>query len=196
VLDDGAASTTDVLSLVGHATSTAAQNGTLALNLFVDRGNTDFTNSLGGKGQKLGFAGRIAVSSAVLSDNSLLVKTLPSGSIGDASRANYMLDQLQTLTFATSQTNGSDPGALRLGGTVTDLISQTMNHVGEVAAAATNDDDTQQLTMDTLNQRLDSEYGVNIDEEMARLMELQNAYAANSRVISIVQDLLDRLMQI
>ena len=44
--------------------------------------------------------------------------------------------------------------------------------------------------------RLESEDGVNVDEEMARLMELQNAYAANSRVISVVQELLQRLMDI
>jgi flagellar hook-associated protein 1 FlgK len=71
-----------------------------------------------------------------------------------------------------------------------------MNHAGNVAAAATSDDDTRKLTMETLTQRLESEYGVNVDEEMARLMELQTAYAANSRVISVVQDLLNRLMEI
>mgnify|MGYP001170121514 CR=1 FL=1 len=38
------------------------------------------------------------------------------------------------------------------------------------------------------------EYAVNVDEEMARLMELQNAYAANARVLSVVQELLDALM--
>ena len=37
--------------------------------------------------------------------------------------------------------------------------------------------------METLGDRLDDEYGVDIDEEMARLMELQNAYAANARVL-------------
>ena len=34
--------------------------------------------------------------------------------------------------------------------------------------------------MESLDERLASEYGVNVDEEMARLMELQNAYAANA----------------
>ena len=43
---------------------------------------------------------------------------------------------------------------------------------------------------------MDSEYGVNVDEEMARLMELQNAYAANARIISVVQDLMNKLMQL
>ena len=43
---------------------------------------------------------------------------------------------------------------------------------------------------------MDSEYGVNVDEEMARLIDLQNAYAANARVVSIVNELLQTLMQI
>ena len=79
---------------------------------------------------------------------------------------------------------------------MSDLIAQAMNYTGGLAAAASGADETLQLTMDTLEQRLSSEYGVNVDEEMARLMELQNAYAANGRVISVVQDLLQRLMDI
>jgi flagellar hook-associated protein 1 FlgK len=196
VLDDGAGNTTDVGTLTAHGTSTALQNGTAALNLFVDSGNADFTNSLGGKGQKLGFAGRIGINSSVLADNTLLVKSLSTASLGDATRPDYLLSQLQTMSFASAQSNSSDLGTFRLGGTISDLISQTMDYTGGVAAAAINDDDTQQLTIETLTQRLDSEYGVNVDEEMARLMELQNAYAANSRVISVVQELMNRLMEI
>ena len=45
-------------------------------------------------------------------------------------------------------------------------------------------------------QRLDNEYGVNVDEEMARLLELQNAYSANARVISAVQDLMSKLLDL
>ena len=63
-------------------------------------------------------------------------------------------------------------------------------------AAAISDSETQELTLDALTQRLDSEYGVDVDEEMARLMELQNAFAANARVMSVVQELMDSLMQL
>ena len=34
------------------------------------------------------------------------------------------------------------------------------------------------------------------DEEMARLLELQNAYSANARVISAVQDLMSKLLDL
>lgn len=194
VLDDGAANTTDVGSLVSHATATATQ-GDLGLSLFVD-GSADFTNSLTGRGQKQGFAGRIAVNPALLIDNTLLVKSSSSTSLADATRPTYLLEQLDSMRFASGQSGPAAAGSFRLGGTLAQIIAQTMDYTGAVSAAATSQNDTQQLTMETLQQQLDSEYGVNVDEEMARLMELQNAYAANSRVISVVQELLNRLMEL
>ena len=196
VLDDGAAGTTDVGSLTGHTTSTAMQNGTPALNLFVDYNDADFTNSLDGRTQKLGFAGRIAVNSNVLIDNTILVKSLAASSIGDTTRADYLLDQIQNASFASAQKGPVPSGTFRLGGTIGNLIAQTMNHVGSISAMATSEGEMQLQTLESIDQRLASEYGVNVDEEMARLMELQNAYAANSRVISTVQELLNRLMEV
>ncbi|MEP7240267.1 MAG: flagellar hook-associated protein FlgK [Devosia sp.] len=196
VLDDGAAGTTDVTALTSHATASALQNGDAGFSLFVDRGNADFTGSLSGKGQTQGFAGRISINSAVLADNKLLVQYQAGGSLGDSMRADYVLNQLQSLGFASTQSGAADSGTFRLGGTVGDMIAQTMDHTGSISAAATSDSDTQQLAMDTLTTRMDSEYSVNVDEEMSRLMELQNAYAANSRIISAVQDLMKRLMDL
>jgi flagellar hook-associated protein 1 FlgK len=195
VLDDGAANTTSIASLTARATATGLQNGDLGLSLFVDAGNADYTASLGGGGQKLGFAGRIAVNSAIVTDNTLLVRYQAGGTLGDAARADYLVGQLGDMRFASPQT-GAQSGGPRLGGTVADLIAQTMDYQGSIAANALGDKDTQQLTMDALNSRMDSEYGVNVDDEMARLMELQNAYAANARVIAVVQDLLNRLMEL
>jgi flagellar hook-associated protein 1 FlgK len=194
VLDDGLGGTTNVDALTGRSTATGLQNS-LALNLFVDQNNTDFTNALDSKGQLRGFAGRIGVNSAVVADNKLLVQYAPSGSLGDSARADYLLEQLQGMSFASGQTAAAT-GQFRLGGSVDDLIAQMMDYQGSIAETAASNNDTQSLTLETLGQRLDSEYGVNVDEEMARLMELQNAYAANARVISVVQDLLNRLMEL
>jgi flagellar hook-associated protein 1 FlgK len=46
-----------------------------------------------------------------------------------------------------------------------------------------------------LQQRLNDSSGVNIDQEMANLLNLQNAYAANARVLSAVKEMLDILMK-
>lgn len=195
VLDDGNANSTDVNGMVARTTATGIQNGDLGFSLFVDSTGADFTNSLSGDGQKLGFAGRISVNSAIVADNKLLVQYQAGGSLGDATRANYVMDQFRDMKFASGQVGGAPPG-FRLGGTISDLVSQAIDYQGLAASTAAGDDETQQLTLSTISERVDSEYGVNVDEEMARLMELQNAYAANARVISVVQDLLGRLMDL
>lgn len=49
---------------------------------------------------------------------------------------------------------------------------------------------------DALAQQFASLSGVNVDEEMAQLILLQNAYAASARVLSTIGDLFQRLLQI
>ena len=196
IVDDGVAGTTDIASMTASTTVTASQGAGLALNLFVDSGNSAFTNSLDGGLQRRGFAGRISINSEILADNTLLVQHTAGGSLGDPSRVDFFLDQLENSQFTSDTTASPELGGYRLNGNVQDFVSQILNFQGNSVLKAQNDLQTQQLTMDTLDQRFEQEYGVNIDEEMARLMELQNAYAANARVVSIVQELLQTLMQI
>ena len=196
LMDDGPAGTTDMLSLSTRTTSSGLQNGALGFSLFVDSNNADYTNGLDGVGQKLGFASRITVNADIVTDNKLLVQYAGSTPIGDQDRLNQAIAHLDAMRFSGGQGAGMTSASSRLGGTVADMISQTLNWQGNVAQTAIANDETQQLTLGALTQRLDSEYGVDVDEEMARLMELQNAFAANARVMSVVQELMDRLMQL
>ena len=68
-----------------------------------------------------------------------------------------------------------------------------LNYQGTTIGSALTARDNRQLTLDTISTQMESEYGVNLDEEMARLTELQSAYAANARVVSVVKELLDTL---
>jgi flagellar hook-associated protein 1 FlgK len=197
IMDDGAAGTTDVTSMSSRGTVRIqdAQNGDLPINLFVDYGDISFTNSLYGRGQKLGFASRISVNSEIARDNRLLVQYTPATALGDSDRVDALLENLDTLRFAGGPGNVAQSAGARLAGNVSDLISQSINTVGNQASSAVSDSETQELTLDALGTRLESEYGVDVDEEMARLMELQNAFAANARVMSVAQELIDSLLQ-
>jgi len=44
--------------------------------------------------------------------------------------------------------------------------------------------------------RRESVSGVNLDEELANLMIYQQAYTASARMISLVQEMLDELMNV
>ncbi len=194
VMDDGALGNTEVRSMQSRVTVSGNQSD-LGINLFVDYSNATFTNALNDNGQKLGFAGRISVNSAIVTDNRLLVQYSLGTPLGDSARPDQLLASLNNLRFAGGRGSVANSAGSRLAGTVSDLISQAINTVGNIASSAGSEAETQEMTLSALGNRLESEYGVDVDEEMARLMELQNAFAANARVMSVAQELIKDLMQ-
>lgn len=194
ILDDGASGVTDVRSASARPSSTGLQGSGLGFNLFVDQGNSTFTNNLDtDPPQKQGFAARISINSAILADNRLLVQNEVGGTLGNADRANFVIDQLNKMRFVSGGNPAADNGRFQLSGNLSELISQVVGFQGASVNAAISKNDDRQLTLDTITDQMKSDYGVNVDEEMARLMELQNAYAANARVVSVVKELLDAL---
>jgi flagellar hook-associated protein 1 FlgK len=195
ILDDGAAGKTDVRTAAARSSSTSLQGSGLGFNLFVDQGNSAFTNNLDtDPPQKQGFAARISINPAVVADNSLLVQYEVGGTLGDADRANYVIDQLGKMQFVSGGNPAANADRFQLSGNLSELISQVVGFQGSTINAAIGKNDDRQLTLDTIVDQMESDYGVNVDEEMARLMELQNAYAANARVVSVVKELLDALL--
>lgn len=195
ILDDGAAGRTDVRTAVARSSSTGLQGTGLGLNLFVDQGNKAFTNNLDTDPQQIqGFAARISINPAVVADNRLLVQYEVGGTLGDSDRADYVIDQLNKMQFVSGGNPAANTGRFQLTGNLSEVISQIVGFQGSTVNAAISKRDDRQLTLDTIVDQMQSEYGVNVDEEMARLMELQNAYAANARVVSVVKELLDALL--
>ena len=194
ILDDGVTNNTDVKSAMARPTSSGLQGAGLGFNLFVDQGNAAFTNNLDtDPPQKQGFAARISINPAVVANNQLMVQYEVGGTLGDADRANYVIGQLADMKFASGGNPAANAGKFQLTGNLGELIAQVVGYQGSSINAALTKADDRQLTLDTVVDQMESEYGVNVDEEMARLMELQNAYAANARVVSVVKELLDAL---
>jgi flagellar hook-associated protein 1 FlgK len=195
IMDDGAAGRTDVRTAVARSSSTGLQGAGLGFNLFVDQGNKAFTNNLDTDPQQIqGFAARISINPAVVADNRLLVQYEVGGTLGDSDRADYVIDQLSKMQFVSGGNPAANTGRFQLTGNLGEVISQIVGFQGSTVNAAITKRDDRQLTLDTITDQMQSEYGVNVDEEMARLMELQNAYAANARVVSVVKELLDSLL--
>ncbi len=196
IVDDGALNNSNINALSSKTTSSANQGAGLALNLFTDQSSASFTNSLDGNGQLTGFAGRISINEAILNNNELLVQYTSGGSLGDNSRAQTLLSQLENMNFSSNSATSSTSGSFRLNGNAQDMISQMLNYQGTAISSANSTRQTQELSLEAIGSRMADKYGVSIDEEMARLMELQNAYAASARIVSVVQELINTLMQI
>ena len=71
-----------------------------------------------------------------------------------------------------------------------DLVAEVAAQATAAASAAT----AKQTTLTTLTDTFSSRYGVNIDEETARVSELENAYSASAQVLSAIQEMFDSLL--
>src|SRR5262249_53311584 len=94
-----------------------------------------------------------------------------------------------------SPTSGLGTVAAPFTGTVPGFIRQMISQQGQAADAAANLKQGQDVVLSTLQKRFDEGASVNIDEEMANLLHLQNSYAANARVLSTVKDMLETLLR-
>jgi flagellar hook-associated protein 1 FlgK len=194
VLDNGLPGNRDITGLTSRGTAAGMQTGELAMALFVDQGGAPFTGNLDtDPPQVIGFAARISINPAVLTDNRLLVQFDVDHTLGDASRPDYVLKQLNSMNFVSGTTPAANVNRHPLTGTIEQLIGQVLNYQGTTIGAALSQRDDRMLTLDTITSQMETEYGVDMDQEMARLTELQSAYAANARIVAVVKELLDTL---
>ena len=195
VLDDGAGNTVDVNSVSTTTTITNLAGGTPGFQLFTD-GTTAYTGAITGRGsQSVGLAGRIAVNPAVASDPSTLIMFQPGTAAGDNTRPNFILQQLTNGSFTFSSNTGIGTAGAPFTGTLTTYLRQVISQQGEAATSATNLKQGQDVVLNALQQRFNDTSGVNVDQEMANLLTLQNSYSANARVLSVVKDMFDALIQ-
>jgi flagellar hook-associated protein 1 FlgK len=191
---DGASSTINAVSAT--QTLTSFDSGEAALPFFTDGGSpySGAITSLGS--QSVGFAGRISVNSTLLSDPSKLVVYQAGTQSGDATRPNFIYERLVNgvLTYSPSAGIGSQNNPFS--GSLTSYMQQVIGFQGAMAENAASLAEGQQVVVNALQERFAEGAVVNIDREMAHLLNLQTAYGANARVLSTVKDMLEALMNI
>jgi len=194
VLDDGAANTVDVNSMSATATVTSLASGNAQLPLFTD-GATPYTDVITGTGpESVGLAARIAVNPAIVADPSTLINYQPGTAAGDSTRPDFILQQLTSASLTFSPNTGIGTASAPFTGSLTTYLRQVISQQGEAASSADNLKQGQDVVLNSLQQRFNDVSGVNVDQEMANLLALQNSYAANARVMSTVKDMLDALI--
>jgi flagellar hook-associated protein 1 FlgK len=186
-----------VNALSATSTLTSLTSGSPELQLFVDGGQpiTGALTSTGGT-QTTGLAGRISVNPALVNSPSNLVAYSATTTAGDATRPNFMLSQMTTASLNYSPTTGIGTAQSPFSGTLPQYLSQVVTVQAQAANAATNLQQGQDTVLTALQQRFNSQSGVNIDTEMSNLIALQNAYGANARVMTTIQQLMQTLLQI
>ena len=196
ILDDGPGNLVTVNNVATTKTATSLANGTGQLPFFTD-GTSYYSGAIDGQGSQMtGLAGRISVNVALAGDPSKLVAYASGVDSGDSTRPDFLYQQLGKASQLYPADTGIGTTGSPFSGSMATYLRQVISLQGQKAEAATNLKQGQDVVQNALQQRFDNASSVNIDQEMANLLTLQNAYAANARVMSVVKDMLDLLMQL
>jgi flagellar hook-associated protein 1 FlgK len=155
----------------------------------------------------IGLANRIAVNPAVVA-NPALVRD---GTAGGASAASSetVIDAVLSQAFGPASASSAAPpnlqglglsGTLRAGFAQPQSLLQFATDIvatqTAAASAASTDLDNAQAVQQTFNKKLAAVAGVSVDQEMSTMIGLQNAYAANARIITAAQQMWNALLAI
>jgi flagellar hook-associated protein 1 FlgK len=194
--DNTAAATVNAASITTTVTSLAG--GVPQLPMFSDAGAL-YTGRITVDGSQMtGLAGRIMVNPALMADPSKLTvyNLSPLTPSGDTARADFIFSQLTAGQFAYSAQTGIGSAATPYKGTMPGFLQQFLSQQSNASATATQLQQGQSVVVSTLQQKFDATSAVSIDTEMANLIALQNSYAANAHIMSVVQSMMTNLLQI
>ena len=186
---------TSVNSLSETTTATGFLSGSAQLPMFLD-GTQPITGALTSAGsQTTGLAGRITVNPALLASPANLISYASNTAAGDPTRPNFILNQLNNAALTFSPNTGIGSTTAPYSGTLTNYMSALISQQSQAANAASNLQQGQDTVLSALQQRFNDQSGVNIDTEMSNLIALQNAYGANARVMTAIQQMMSTLLQ-
>jgi flagellar hook-associated protein 1 len=191
---------TDAATVNAASTTTTASSltsGSPQLAVFTD-GNSLYTGAITSSGSQMtGLAGRITVNSALLSNPQDLsvYSTSPVTAAGDTTRSDFLYSQLTSGSFSYSPQTGLGSSSAPFTGTITNYMQQFLSQQANASTTATQLQQGQDVVVSNLQQKFNSVAGVSIDTEMSNLIALQNSYAANAHVMSVVQSMMNSLLQ-
>lgn len=187
-----------VTGLVASVTNEGLDAGSTAFDLFLDGGasNSGFTGLIDGKDQKTGFAQRIVINRNVKADPGYMVLYDADTSVSDPARPRALLAAITetTRTFGPDTGIGSDVAPFS--GTVQQFLKQVVSSQGAQAENAAAVKEGQDIVTSNLLERYDGSREVDVDTELASLIELQTAYQANARVLTAAREMLETLMNV
>jgi len=102
---------------------------------------------------------------------------------------------LTSATYSYSPNTGLGSAASPFKGTLPSFLQQFVSVQSSAATTAKQVAQGQDVVVNTLQEKFNSKAGVNIDTEMTNLIALQNSYAANAHVMSVVQSMMQTLLQ-
>ena len=194
----GATSLNDLATQIGAVTGLSASVANGKLSLTAAAGTTfrfaaDTSNALAALGLNSFFSGSTAATIGVNSDLIANPNQLSTGTADAATGVVAAADTTSAVALSQLQTAKLlDGGQASLG----DYYAETIGVLGTRTAAANQAVETNTAITDAIQNQRQQVSGVSVDEEMIQLTQAQRAYQAAARVVTIVDDLLNTLINV
>ena len=179
-------------SLAGHIK--ARDEGIAQLRSDIDQLASQLVTSVNAAYNPTGTTGDFFVASGTTAKtlrvesgiNAFSLKASDGGAAGDSTIAQAVAN----LSYVTFNSGSGDA----IDGTFNQYLSRSISEFGEaVSSSQARHEDQSNIELLVRGQR-DSVSGVSLDEEMADLLKFQRAFQASSRVISVVDELLNTVV--
>ena len=114
---------------------------------------------------------------------------------GDNTRSDFMFTQLTSASFSYSPSTGLGSAAQPFKSTLSNYLQSFISQQANASTLATQLQQGQAVVVNTLQQKFNSTAQPSIDTEMSNLIQVQNTYAANAHIMSVVQSMMQSLLQ-
>ena len=170
-------------SLDSFSASLANQFSAAGLNLFTDGSG----NTIPATGYAVGLSSSIEVNPTVTATPSLVVNgTTGTANPSGAAGFTGVIDNVLNTTFAS---NGTTPSLETQAG---NFVSQQSSDTAQAGTNLTNATAYQT----TVGSALSAQSGVNVDQQMGLMIQLQNSYQANAQVVTTASEMFTALTEI
>ncbi|GLH70027.1 hypothetical protein GETHPA_15600 [Geothrix rubra] len=175
-----------------HRTGYAADGVTTGTDFFqtsVANGANGLPTIITAASDYKGMVNALSVNAAVVANPGLIAAAGVAGAVGDNTNANA----LANLQFAsgTVDTNGDGTGD---SGPYSSVAASLVGDVGTKVQSLNAQSTTQQNLVTALKSQRDSISGVDLNEEAASMMTLQQGYQASGRFLTVINQLMDQLV--
>jgi flagellar hook-associated protein 1 FlgK len=143
-----------------------------------------------------GLAGTISVNNAVDTDHLDLIRDGITTDYNPSDHASYG-DRIQELlgNLGNSMVFDGSTG-VDTTGTLTDFAASSVSWLEAARQSADTVADNHSITLNRVSESLSNKTGVNIDEEMQSMLEIERSYTATAKLISTIDEMLDQLLKI
>jgi flagellar hook-associated protein 1 FlgK len=133
-----------------------------------------------------GMGNALSVNSAIAANPNLIAAAGAMNAVGDNTNANA----LGNLQF----TGGTNAAGVVLGSPYSTAVSSLVGGVGTQVQSLNSQSTTQQNLVTALQSQRDSVSGVDLNEEAASMMSLQQGYQASARFITVINQMMQQLV--